>query len=129
VPLDGTKSSAFIDYLNPFLQFQSTLAYLKNPPSGYTLPGVDIIGGLDEIKNHIQSGSYTSQWAFEKDVNALVNIMPKDFHLTLGLSVPLSHVFSFYTSLHLVSLSTDGLQVPQVYVKSERDSFISLLSN
>jgi hypothetical protein len=129
VPLDEAKSSAFIDYLNPFLQFQSTLAYLKSPPAGYTLPGVDIIGGLDEIKKNIQSGSYTSQWAFEKDVNALVNIMPKDFHLTLGRSVPLSQVFSFYTSLHLVSLSTDGLQVPQVYVKSERDSFKSLLAD
>jgi len=95
VPLDGARSSAFIDYLNPFLQFQSTLAYLKNPPTGYTLPGVDIIGGLDEIKKNIQKGSYTSQWAFEKDVNALVKIMPKDFHPTLGPSVPLSHVFFF----------------------------------
>jgi hypothetical protein len=123
VPLDSVRSSAFIDYLNPFLQFQSTLAYLKNPPTGYTLPGVDIIGGLDQIKNKIQSGSYTSQWAFEKDVNALVNIMPKDFHLTLGQSVPLSQVFGFYTSLHLVSVSIDGLQVPQVYVKSEQNVF------
>jgi hypothetical protein len=69
VPLDGARSSAFIDYLNSFLQFQSTLAYLKNPPTGYTLPIVDIIGGLDEIKKNIQRGSYTSQWAFEKDVN------------------------------------------------------------
>ena len=127
VPLDKARSSAFIDYLNPFLQFQSTLAYLKNPPAGYTLPGVDIIGGLDQIKNNIQSGSYISQWAFEKDVNALVNIMPKDFHLTLGLSVPLSHVFAFRTSLNLVSISTDGLQVPQVYVKGEQNVFQSLL--
>jgi hypothetical protein len=120
VPLNRARSSAFIDYLNPFLQFQSTLAYLKNPPTGYTLPGVDIIGGLDEIKNSILAGNYASQWAFEKDVNALVNIMPKDFHLTLGPSLPLSNVFAFLTSLHLVSISTDGISVPRVFVKSEQ---------
>lgn len=129
MPLDRAKSSAFIDYLTPFLQFQSTLAYLKSPPTGYTLPGVDVLGGLEEIKNNIQAGKYASQWAFEKDVNALINIMPKDFHLSLGSSVPLSNVFAFMTSLHLVSLSSDGLLVPKVYVKSKGASTKYMLYN
>jgi hypothetical protein len=126
VPLDKAKSSAFIDYLNPFLQFQSSLAYLKNPPIGYTLPGVDIIGGLDQIKSNIQSGTYKSQWAFEKDVYALINLMPKDFHLTMGKSMPLSNVFEFITSVHLVSVSADGLAVPQVFFKSRQNLFPAL---
>jgi hypothetical protein len=120
VPLDVAKSIAFIDYLRPFLQFQSSLAYLKNPPKGYTMPGVDIIGGLDQIKQNLQNGVYKSQWGFEKDVNALVNIMPKDFHVVLPL--PLSNVFAFARDLHLVSISSDGLKTPQIYVKCENPS-------
>jgi hypothetical protein len=120
VPLDVAKSVAFIDYLRPFLQFQSSLAYLKNPPKGYTLPGVDIIGGLDQIKQNLQNSVYKSQWGFEKDVNALVNIMPKDFHVVLPL--PLDGAFAFARGLHLVSISSDGLKIPQIYVKCENSS-------
>ena len=119
VPLDNAKASAFIDYLRPFLQFQSSLVYLKNPPTGYMVPGVDILGGLDQIQNNIQSGTYKSHWDFEKDYNTLINIMPKDFHLYLGGSVPLASVILFGTALHLVSVSSDGLKVPQIYVKCE----------
>lgn len=122
VPLDVAKSVAFIDYLRPFLQFQSSLAYLKNPPKGYTLPGVDIIGGLDQIKQNLQNGVYSSQWGFEKDVNALVNIMPKDFHVVLPL--PLSNVFVFARDVHLVSISLDGLKTPEIYVKCENSSSV-----
>jgi hypothetical protein len=84
------------------------------------MPGVDIIGGLDQIKQNLQNGVYKSQWGFEKDVNALVNIMPKDFHVVLPL--PLSNVFAFARDLHLVSISSDGLKTPQIYVKCENPS-------
>ena len=117
VPLDRNRSVAFIEYVKPFLRLQSTLAYLKNPPKEYTLPGVDILGGLDLIKRNVMSGNYRGQWAFEKDVKALVEIMPKDFHITLQGLLPLGNVFTFKRSLQLVSVSSDGLSLPMVYVK------------
>lgn len=118
VPLDAKRSSAYIDFIEPYIQFQSTLAYLKNPPLGWTLPGVDVLGGLTEIQKSLKSGKYKSQWDFEVDLYALVNIFPHDFHFNLAL--PLLSVFNFQTVQgSLVSVSTDGLSLPEIYFKSK----------
>ncbi|KAI9646254.1 hypothetical protein NHQ30_005694 [Ciborinia camelliae] len=120
VPLDVQRSSDFIDYIEPFWQFQSTLAYLKDPPVGYTLPGADMLGGLAEIKENINSGYYANQWDFEKDLYALGNILPHDFHVNLPL--PLMNVFSFFTrDGPLVSISSNGLAMPELYFKYDLD--------
>lgn len=118
VPLDKKRSSAYIDYIEPYIQFQSTLAYLKNPPLGWTLPGVDVLGGLSEIQDNVNSGKYKSQWEFEVDLYMLVNVFPHDFHFNLPL--PLISVFSFLQrGGSLVSVSKDGLSIPQLYFKSK----------
>jgi hypothetical protein len=113
VPLDTVRSLAFIEYVSPYLEFQSTQAYLKNLPSGWTLDGVDIFGGLSQITQNLQTGAYTNQWGFEKDLYTLVNIMPRDFHLNLPL--PLITIFTFITQVSLVSVSLDGNALPQLY--------------
>jgi hypothetical protein len=97
-------------------RYQSTLAYLKDPPVGYTLPGVDVLGGLETIGTNVRSGNYTTQWAFEKDLYMLINILPHDFHFTLSL--PLLTLFSFSNQAELVSLSVDGVSLPQPYFLS-----------
>ncbi|PQE32043.1 peptidase S41 family protein [Rutstroemia sp. NJR-2017a WRK4] len=120
VPLDVQRSSDFLDYVEPYWQFQSTLAYLKDPPKGYPLPGVDMLGGLAEIKENVHSGYYSSQWEFEKDLYALGNILPHDFHVNLNL--PLVGLFSFYTlDGPLVSISSDGLELPELYFRYDLD--------
>ncbi|CAD6442926.1 3be7d645-f545-49a8-9f74-de9323dcc10e [Sclerotinia trifoliorum] len=120
VPLDVQRSSNFVDYIEPFWQFQSTLAYLKDPPPDYPLPGADMLGGLAEIKDSINSGYYANQWEFEKDLYALGNILPHDFHVNLPL--PLMSVFSFSTlDGPLVSISSDGLSLPEIYFKHDLD--------
>lgn len=119
VPLDVQRSSDFCDYIEPFIQFQSTLAYLKNPPIGWTLPGVDVLGGLAEIQKNVQTGVYESQWEFEVDLYSLVNIFPHDFHFNLPM--PLLSVFNFQTiEGPLVSVSSDGLSIPQIYFQSKK---------
>ncbi|KAB8297035.1 hypothetical protein EYC80_002433 [Monilinia laxa] len=120
VPLDIQRSSDFVDFIEPYWQFQSTLAYLKNPPADYPLPGADMLGGLAEIKGNINSGYYASQWEFEKDLYALGNILPHDFHVNLPL--PLMDVFFFSTlDSPLVSISSDGLAIPELYFKRDLD--------
>jgi hypothetical protein len=107
---------AFIAYVSPFLEFQSTQAYLKDPPTGWTLDAVDIFGGLSQIAQNLRAGAYKNQWAFEKDLFTLVNILPRDFHLNLPL--PLIRIFTFSTQISLVSVSLDGLSLPQLYSAS-----------
>ena len=75
-----------------------------------------MLGGLAEIKENVNSGYYTSQWEFERDLYALGNILPHDFHVNLPL--PLMSVFSFSTlDGPLVSISSDGLEMPELYFK------------
>ncbi|KAG4030352.1 hypothetical protein MFRU_012g00920 [Monilinia fructicola] len=120
VPLDVQRSSDFVDYIEPYWQFQSTLAYLKNPPADYPLPGADMLAGLAEIKENINLGHYENQWEFEKDLYALGNILPHDFHVNLPL--PLMGVFSFSTlDGPLVSISSNGLEMPELYFKRDLD--------
>lgn len=75
-----------------------------------------MLGGLAEIKENINSGYYANQWEFEKDLYALGNILPHDFHVNLPL--PLMSVFSFSTlDGPLVSISSNGLAMPEIYFK------------
>jgi hypothetical protein len=61
VPLNDAVALRFIDYYNTTLQFQSTLAYLKSPPEGYQQPAVDLLAGLQDIKDNITAGAYQNQ--------------------------------------------------------------------
>lgn len=98
----------------PYLEFQSTIGLLKDPPEEYLLPGVDVFGGMQQISQNIDAGVYASQWAFEKDMHNLVNFLPHDFHLNLAM--PLTTVFSFRSGEPIVSISDNsGVSVPQVY--------------
>jgi hypothetical protein len=104
---------AFLEYVYPYLQFQSNQAYLKDLPSGWTLDGVDLFGGLSQISHNLETGAYSNQWQFETDLYTLVNILPRDFHLNLPM--PLLSIFAFGTDFSLASVSLDGTSLPEVY--------------
>ncbi|PQE21755.1 peptidase s41 family protein [Rutstroemia sp. NJR-2017a BBW] len=121
VPVDAKRSAAFIDFIQPYLEFQSTLAYLKNPSPGWLFPAVDIFGGLAQMKDLLTSGQYANQWDFEKDIYSLINILPHDFHVNLPLPL-VSEVFIFAPLTGpLVSISSDGLSRPKVFFKRDLD--------
>ena len=113
VPLNTELSTAFLEYIYPYLQFQSNQAYLKDLPSGWTLDGVDLFGGISKIAQNLETGVYSNQWQFETDLYTLVNILPRDFHLNLPM--PLLGIFYFGTDFSLVSVSLDGTSLPEVY--------------
>jgi hypothetical protein len=64
---------AVCNSLLPFLQFQSTLGYLKNPPKGYLLPGVDVISGFIQMRQKLRNGGYKSQYEFTSDISGVVS--------------------------------------------------------
>jgi hypothetical protein len=72
VPLDKAAAVGFINWLKPYLQFQSTLGWLKNPPPSYQQPAVDIIGGLDAISSKVSSNGYKNEYEFEAAVTQLM---------------------------------------------------------
>lgn len=82
VPFNAAVATRFLQYYNQTLHFQSSLAYLKTPPTGYQQSAVDLLGGLQKIQNNVTAGVYRNQYAFEADVQTLVQ-STHDTHITL----------------------------------------------
>jgi hypothetical protein len=65
VPLNKTAALKLLDGVEPYFRWQSTTVFLKNPPAEYEekiQSGVDIFGGLDEIKAKVEGGEYGNEF-------------------------------------------------------------------
>lgn len=114
IPFNPAVATRFLKYYNDTLQFQSNLKYLKNPPPSYQQPAVDLLRGLDKIQEDINNALFPNQYTFEAVLQNLV-YSAHDAHLSLdaGILSP----FSFASPYEIVSVSSDGQQLPKVYVK------------
>ncbi|KAK3396940.1 hypothetical protein B0T20DRAFT_508139 [Sordaria brevicollis] len=116
VPVDVKRDVALIDYLLPYAQFQSTLGYLKAPPKEYLLPGVDVLGGLVQIREKLRDGGYISQFEFTKDLSRVYSAA-HDAHFNYA---PALHtVFDLARTLWPASVSVNGTDLPKVYVQED----------
>lgn len=112
-PFNATVATNFLSYYKDTLQFQSTLAYLSNPPPTYNQPSVDLLGGLDAIQQAVDSGAYTNEYDFEAAVQKLV-YSAHDAHLILYAGA--LSVFTFGAPVSIVSVSSDGIAYPKIFI-------------
>lgn len=77
------------------------------------MPSTDIMGGIDIIIDKAKSNSYTSQFEMDLEINHLIKTA-HDGHLAFQLCS--QSIFTYQIDMPLVSISTDGLALPQVYV-------------
>jgi hypothetical protein len=117
VPFNPAVALRFLDYYNTTMQFQSTLAYLRTPPTGYQQPAVNVEQALQEISANVTAGNYQNQYDFEADVMALV-YATHDTHVSLLAGAMAA--FTFGSGYPLVSASIDGVQPPKVYYLGEQ---------
>ena len=75
VLLNTNDTTQFLDHLTPYYGFQPTLAYLKETPASYSRPSVDILGGLQTLRDKVTNGTYSSQYDLDTDLNRLVTSM------------------------------------------------------
>ncbi|KAL2044482.1 hypothetical protein N7G274_003187 [Stereocaulon virgatum] len=122
--IDPDRAIAHIDWLLAFLQFQSTVPYLRDPPQTYPLPAVDLVGGLNKIKKTVATGGYGTEYDFELDIYTLINTA-KDGHLGyISERIARSpNIHRHSGDVSLVSVSLDGLQVPKIYFHSDIAAF------
>ncbi|WYZ39863.1 hypothetical protein EsH8_IV_000204 [Colletotrichum jinshuiense] len=106
-----------VKYLRPWLEFQSTIGILPDPPEEYLYPGVDIFGGFDNITQLLENDGYESQLDFTVDLYRLINVKPRDGHL--AWSPVLAVLISFSTPALFISISEDGVTKPKVYLHSD----------
>lgn len=116
VPFNAAVATRFIQYWNETFSFQSTLAYLKNPPEGYQQPAVDVLAELQRIQDQVNANSYANQYDFEADFQLLTYAL-HDSHVYLTSGV--LSAFSFASPYEIVSVSIDGKQAPKVYITDD----------
>lgn len=113
VPIVKGDALRLVTDLAPYFEIQTTINILKDPPSGYLFPGVDLMTGLARIESHVRDGGYTSEYDFEFDLYTLVQSAHDGFFNYLPDIF--SGVFQFIRKHGLVSLSKDGLELPKLY--------------
>jgi hypothetical protein len=65
IPLNTSAALDLMESLKPYLQFQTTLAFVKNPPAEYAekvQAPYDFRGKLDEVSDKLRSGDYSSEY-------------------------------------------------------------------
>jgi hypothetical protein len=83
------------------------------------MPPTDILGGIDNILGKVKSNSYTSQFEMDLEITHLIKTA-HDGHLVFQLCS--QSIFTYQIDIPLVSISTDGLALPQVYTLGTTDS-------
>ncbi|KAJ6109035.1 hypothetical protein N7486_001269 [Penicillium sp. IBT 16267x] len=112
MPFRSDLAVKFIDEYTKYVQWQSTLEILRNPPPGYLSPPVEILGGLATIRNMSTANVYKSQYDFDMDLTRLI-LSANDGHFSLE---PCSFgILVWQTETTLVSISSDGVQIPKLY--------------
>lgn len=69
VPLNVSAALDLIETVKPYWEWQSTIAYLKNPPAEYVekiQDPVDVFGELDIIEAKVKNGSFASEYEVRK---------------------------------------------------------------
>ena len=112
VPIVKQDALALVDSILPYLEFQSTLTYLKNPPKDYPLPPVDILAGMQTIRTNVQNDFYKGEYAFQLDIANLLSAA-NDGHLAYQGDA--LDKITFLRAVALVSVSSDGKQLPQLW--------------
>lgn len=113
VPFNQSDALVLLDQLKLYLEWQSTLVILKNPPAQSRQVAIDIFKGLDDIKANISRGAYKDEYTFQQDISLLL-IRARDDHL--GWKADISGVFTFVRpQIALVSVSSNGTSVPHIY--------------
>lgn len=104
-----------------YLNWQSNLAYLSNPPEGYNEERKDVIGEVKKIADDLDKGVYKDEHTLMFDLS-MVLTKSYDFHLAFFADI--LQVFGFRRGnigkgledeFAIVSVSSDGKALPELY--------------
>ena len=116
MPFNPAVSTRFLQYYNDTLQFHSTSAYLKNPPLSYRQPAIDLFQELEQLQRDVDNSVFQNQYAFEARLQNLI-YSTHDAHLELVSGVLAA--FTFASPYGIVSVSSDGKELPKVYITND----------
>ncbi|KAJ4391823.1 hypothetical protein N0V93_005443 [Gnomoniopsis smithogilvyi] len=118
VPLHEDDAVKLVRSIQPFLDWQTTSSYLKDPPEGYQFPAFDVEAAFDDIISNVQSGQYQNEYEFQNDLY-LTFSKAKDGHFRFFPDLLTAAIVFRRDNLALASVSLDGKSVPKIYTLSD----------
>ena len=115
-PFNATVASGLVSYYKDLLQFQSTLTYLKDPTPSYQQPSIGVLASLDALETLVQAGTFKTEYDFEVALQTIIYAI-HDAHVTL--SAGLLSIFTFGSPLRIVSVSSNGIELPKIYIPDD----------
>ena len=115
-PFNATVASGLVSYYKDFLQFHSTLAYLKDPPPSYQQPSIDVLASLDALEAQVQAGAFKTEYDFEVALQTVI-YATHDAHVSLSAGI--LSIFTFGSPLRIVSVSSNGIELPKIYIPDD----------
>ncbi|KAI1003333.1 hypothetical protein K3495_g4878 [Podosphaera aphanis] len=126
VPLNPNDASALVKSIFPYVEWQSDLAYLKNPPSGYLMPPVDVRKELRRVLSNVHQKKYANEHEFQIDLFDVFQSV-HDGHFRY---VPdLVGAIQFRRTVGIVSVSKDGVEVPKIYIDADIKEYVRARSS
>ena len=113
VPLGKESALELVDSLSPYLEWQSDLAYKKDPPKDYFYPGFDVIGELAKVKADLEGDKYKGEYEFQLDLQKRVFAPGQDGHYAYFSDI-LVRALRYRRQVSLVSVSEDGSSLPVI---------------
>jgi len=120
IPFNSSAAVALLDSLRPYINWQTTIEYLKDPPADYAAhvqAPYDFYAQFDRIYASTKAGSYANEYAFGFDLYELFQKAHDGHFVYYPDSV--TAVFSWGRQTPLVSVSPDGVAIPEVYVYAD----------
>lgn len=122
VPLNASDAVSMIDVVRTYFDFQTTGVFNANPPDSYQQPAIDVRERLDRLAQEAQDGAYGNQYDFDVALQSIVTGV-HDGHYSLDMGV--YGLFSWILPDSIVSVSSDGNAIPQVYALSDIQDEVS----
>ncbi|KAH7007595.1 hypothetical protein EDB80DRAFT_578049 [Ilyonectria destructans] len=117
VPLQKKRDLELLDYLLPYLSYQSTLEILADPPKEYLIPGVDVLGGIEVIRSKLKNDEYETQYEVMTDLQSII-YAASDGHFAYVPGL-LSTFYFVRPQIIFQSVSTDGTRLPNIFLDSD----------
>ncbi|KAJ4294124.1 hypothetical protein N0V90_007814 [Kalmusia sp. IMI 367209] len=110
--------SAMLENMSLYLDFETTLDSLKNPPADWPYPAHDLRAKLAEVKSKVANKEYANEYEFEVDMFEKVFAPAHSGHL---IFYPDLIVNPWYWSrtVSLVSVSKDGSALPEIFFRDD----------
>ncbi|EWC43727.1 hypothetical protein DRE_07387 [Drechslerella stenobrocha 248] len=115
VPIDRKVALEQLNGIQRYLQFQTTLAFLKNPPKedSFQAPeGLDLVAQINQLAHRVRAKEITKEYDFELKLRSIF-ASANDGHLTGAMGALFA--IQFDSPFDIVSVSKDGISLPEIY--------------